>query len=270
MACDISLVAAIVVPLSTIGPYKGLGLLSLVMAESSKQEVVSSSVVKHEPAADRRRSNQVKVTLNNDELELLDGLVSRMSSDRSSVFRYLLNNSFQQNINDGDEDLNSENDSTYKKNPFVNFPKSVGNFNPAVHLAEPKSFDEIPQNIKYIDDKQILILNLTMMEAHEAQRAVDFVAGATFGLKGNQERIGESIFLFTSSNTIVTTSIHHDESADKDLTKIQAEPKVLPESTSITENNKGSDEVDKSEIQEKDGKNIKRKAKTVRTKAKNS
>ena len=43
------------------------------------------------------------------------------------------------------------------------------------------------------------------MDPDQAQRAVDFVAGGTFAIDGHQERIGESIFLFTPSCVQVST-----------------------------------------------------------------
>ena len=51
-----------------------------------------------------------------------------------------------------------------------------------------------------------MILNLTMMEPDQAQRAVDFVAVGTFAIDGHQERVGESIFLFAPSCVTVTTA----------------------------------------------------------------
>jgi cell division inhibitor SepF len=43
-----------------------------------------------------------------------------------------------------------------------------------------------------------------MMEPDQAQRAVDFVAGGTYAIDGQQERVGESIFLFAPSCVTVT------------------------------------------------------------------
>ncbi len=74
-----------------------------------------------------------------------------------------------------------------------------------VVVMEPRSFDEMPQVIQSLKDRKSVVLNLTMMDAEEAQRAVDFVAGATFTIDGHQERIGESIFLFTPSCVQVST-----------------------------------------------------------------
>jgi cell division inhibitor SepF len=71
---------------------------------------------------------------------------------------------------------------------------------------EPRSFDEMPRAIQALRERKTIILNLTMMEPDQAQRAVDFVAGGTFAIDGQQERVGESIFLFAPSCVTVTTA----------------------------------------------------------------
>jgi hypothetical protein len=55
-----------------------------------------------------------------------------------------------------------------------------------------------------------VILNLTMMEPDQAQRAVDFAAGGTFYGDGYQERVGESIFLFCPDSFEVKTPTSGD------------------------------------------------------------
>jgi cell division inhibitor SepF len=75
-----------------------------------------------------------------------------------------------------------------------------------VYLMEPRSFDEMPRAIQALRERKTEILNLTMMEPDQAQRAVDFVAGGTFAIDGHQERVGESIFLFAPSCVTVTTA----------------------------------------------------------------
>lgn len=81
----------------------------------------------------------------------------------------------------------------------------VNNIVNEVVVIEPHSFDEIPQVIQTLKEQRSVILNLNVMEAEEAQRAVDFVAGGTYAIDGHQERIGESIFLFTPRNVKVST-----------------------------------------------------------------
>lgn len=80
------------------------------------------------------------------------------------------------------------------------------NGNSEVVLMEPRSFDEMPEAIQALRNGKMVVLNLTMMEPDQAQRAVDFVAGGTYATDGHQERVGESIFLFTPRSVQVTTS----------------------------------------------------------------
>ena len=75
-----------------------------------------------------------------------------------------------------------------------------------VVVIEPRSFEEMPQVIQSLRERKSVVLNLTIMDPDEAQRAVDFVAGGTYAIDGHQERIGESIFLFTPSCVQVSTN----------------------------------------------------------------
>jgi cell division inhibitor SepF len=74
-----------------------------------------------------------------------------------------------------------------------------------VMVMEPRSFEEMPQAIQALRERKSVVLNLTMMDPDQAQRAVDFVAGGTYAIDGHQERVGESIFLFTPNCVQVTT-----------------------------------------------------------------
>lgn len=92
-----------------------------------------------------------------------------------------------------------------------------------VFLMEPRSFDEMPRAIQALRERKTVILNLTMMEPDQAQRAVDFVAGGTFAIDGHQERVGESIFLFAPSCVTVTTA-SGDEVASPTVTASRPAP----------------------------------------------
>ena len=81
-----------------------------------------------------------------------------------------------------------------------------------VVVIEPHSFEEMPQVIQTLRERKSVVLNLNTMNPAEAQRAVDFVAGGTYAIDGHQERIGESIFLFTPNCVKVSTlsGVVHD------------------------------------------------------------
>ena len=88
----------------------------------------------------------------------------------------------------------------------------ISNSSSEVCLMEPRSFDEMPQAIQALRERKTVILNLTMMDPDQAQRAVDFIAGGTYAIDGHQERVGESIFLFAPSCVNVTSSFPEEAS----------------------------------------------------------
>ncbi len=98
----------------------------------------------------------------------------------------------------------------------------ISNTTSEVNLMEPRSFDEMPKAIQALRERKTVILNLTMMEPDQAQRAVDFVAGGTFAIDGHQERVGESIFLFAPSCVTVTNSFQ-EEPAPSSVTPQESE-----------------------------------------------
>ena len=88
----------------------------------------------------------------------------------------------------------------------------ISNSSSEVSLMEPRSFDEMPKAIQALRERKTVILNLTMMDPDQAQRAVDFIAGGTYAIDGHQERVGESIFLFAPSCVNVTSSFSEEAS----------------------------------------------------------
>ncbi len=112
-------------------------------------------------------------------------------------------------------------------NPFENRGTSskvvgmpgISSASAEVSLMEPRSFDEMPKAIQALRERKTVILNLTMMDPDQAQRAVDFVAGGTFAIDGHQERVGESIFLFAPSCVTVTNSFQEEPSPSNVMNK---------------------------------------------------
>lgn len=89
-------------------------------------------------------------------------------------------------------------------NNVIGMPGVTNGFS-EVLVLEPRTFEEMPQAIQALRERKSVVLNLTMMDPDQAQRAVDFIAGGTYAIDGHQERIGESIFLFTPSCVQVST-----------------------------------------------------------------
>jgi len=89
-------------------------------------------------------------------------------------------------------------------NNVIGMPGVSNSFSEVV-VMEPRTFEEMPQAIQALRERKSVVLNLTMMDPDQAQRAVDFIAGGTYAIDGHQERIGESIFLFTPNCVQVST-----------------------------------------------------------------
>ena len=107
----------------------------------------------------------------------------------------------------------------------------ISNAASEVNVMEPRSFDEMPRAIQALRERKTVILNLTMMEPDQAQRAVDFVAGGTFAIDGHQERVGESIFLFAPS-CVTVTNTGQDEASAPTVVSREADAKDVEESAS--------------------------------------
>ena len=119
-----------------------------------------------------------------------------------------------------------------KSSKVVGMP-GISNSSSEVSLLEPRSFDEMPQAIQALRERKTVILNLTMMDPDQAQRAVDFVAGGTYAIDGHQERVGESIFLFAPSCVNVTSSFSEEASPSnvnpQNTSQFNLENNIAPE-----------------------------------------
>jgi len=109
----------------------------------------------------------------------------------------------------------------------IGMPGAVNGMSEVV-VMEPRTFEEMPQAIRALRERKSVVLNLTIMDPDQAQRAVDFIAGGTYAIDGHQERIGESIFLFTPNCVQVSTQLLNGN----DLTATQGVPMRRPMTTS--------------------------------------
>jgi len=75
-----------------------------------------------------------------------------------------------------------------------------------VVLMHPTSFDAIQEAVIALRDHATVLLNLSALPIDQRQRAADFMAGGAFALDGQQERLGEQVFLFAPH----FVQLHHD------------------------------------------------------------
>ncbi|MBE9102205.1 cell division protein SepF [Vacuolonema iberomarrocanum] len=115
--------------------------------------------------------------------------------------------------------------STSSMSNVIGMPSALNGMSEVV-VMEPRTFEEMPQVILALRERKSVVLNLTIMDPDQAQRAVDFVAGGTYAIDGHQERIGESIFLFTPN--CVQVSMQQPGVADYVAQQMGMSPNARP------------------------------------------
>lgn len=197
------------------------------MSASEAESANSASIAPARETGIAKRSYQVKVTLNHAEVQLLDHCVGQLGSDRSSTFRHLLHlfsNGTLDSANLGREE-SAENSQLTTSLDLASQLHNGGN--ERIVVIEPEEFQDgkVRQALNCIASNTPVILGLLMMESDQAQRAVDYLAGATEALKGHCERIAESTFLFTPSGIPIEVS---DSKPSSNVDQIEAGDSIPP------------------------------------------
>ena len=78
---------------------------------------------------------------------------------------------------------------------------------PQVVVMQLQSFEQVTQAVQILWQGHLLVLNLTQMDAIQAQRALDFVAGATCSLEGQQQYLAPRVFLFVPKSVELANAI---------------------------------------------------------------
>ncbi|MEG2414203.1 MAG: cell division protein SepF [Clostridia bacterium] len=66
-----------------------------------------------------------------------------------------------------------------------------------VIITYPKTFTDVQVIIDSLRNRQAIIVDLTKIIDKNSQRILDYLSGAIYALGGSQQRIGDSMFLFT-------------------------------------------------------------------------
>ena len=92
-----------------------------------------------------------------------------------------------------------------------------------VIVCEPRSYDQSVNIVKHLKERKTVILNLHLLDKDQSLRIVDFLCGATHALNGNQQRIGESVFIFTPQNINLSAESQKSKMLIKDALWNQAQ-----------------------------------------------
>lgn len=86
-------------------------------------------------------------------------------------------------------------------------PRKGKNSNSAEHeivIHEPKVYEDSLTISMQLRSGSPVIINLRHLHPDEGTRLIDFVCGTAYAIDGHMIKIGESIFLFTPSNIIIS------------------------------------------------------------------
>ncbi len=77
-------------------------------------------------------------------------------------------------------------------------------------ILEPEEFSEVRGFVDLLRNRRSVIVKLNKIEGDDAQRAVDFMAGATHALDGNMRKLGRDIFCFAPSTVVIEGDVEDD------------------------------------------------------------
>jgi len=107
------------------------------------------------------------------------------------------------------EEINVETVLRQKKNKN----SSSSEYEIAIH--EPKVYEDSLNISTQLRGGSPVVINLKYLDPTEGTRLIDFVCGTAYAIDGHMIKIGESIFLFTPSN-IVISDLEEDRGSIED------------------------------------------------------
>lgn len=102
---------------------------------------------------------------------------------------------------------------SFSKNMYSSNSDS-GNFekkDASINISIPNSFEDSTLIVDTLKDRKAVVLNTTKLDIKVAQRLLDFVAGATYSLKGDIREVQEGIYVITPNNVKISDDYKKDE-----------------------------------------------------------
>ncbi|MGI6703091.1 MAG: cell division protein SepF [Clostridia bacterium] len=87
-------------------------------------------------------------------------------------------------------------------------------------IYQPVTFDQTEEICDNLKNRKPVIVNLEKLENEVAQRILDFLSGAVYGLDGNLHKVSGGIFIAAPSNVEISEHLK-DELKDKMIFKWQ-------------------------------------------------
>lgn len=91
-------------------------------------------------------------------------------------------------------------------------------------LMQPKSFDDVAQAVTALRERKSVVLNLSLLDAIQAQRCADYVSGGAFAIDGHQRQLSSHVFLFTPSFVHISSYSSVEAAAIQQTAPAQTNP----------------------------------------------
>ena len=135
--------------------------------------------------------------------KIIDFLTSGFENREDSIYGEMMEDAEEYPVQDNLA-LNPSYTTTEQKAPsakVVSHPNFRGY---EVMVCEPRSYEDSISIVKHLKDRKTVVLNLHLLDKEQALRIVDFLCGATHALSGSQQKIGDSVFIFTPVNVTLS------------------------------------------------------------------
>ncbi len=85
--------------------------------------------------------------------------------------------------------------------------KGAGGFpSSEIKIEEPSIYEDSLTIATYLRDNKPVIVNVRNLDSNTGKRLIDFVCGTAYAINGHMMKIGDTIFLFTPENVLISDS----------------------------------------------------------------
>ena len=105
-------------------------------------------------------------------------------------------------------------DSNYKKSNIVSIKDSHQTDSVKILIHEPINYDDAPAILDDIINRNVVVLNLEMLEIDIKRKTFDFVSGGIYAINGKMQKVTKDIFVIAPKNLEIDGKIK-DQIASK-------------------------------------------------------
>lgn len=134
---------------------------------------------------------------------IIDFLTSGFDNNEDSIYEEMMDEANEYPVQDNLA-LNPSFSQQEQKNQNLKVVSHPNYRGYEVMVCEPRSYEDSISIVKHLKDRKTVVLNLHLLDKEQSLRIVDFLCGATHALSGSQQKIGDSVFIFTPVNVALS------------------------------------------------------------------